>query len=204
MQACEVAVVEAEPSESHRNLEDQELILRCQHGDKQAFGLLVKKYMKRAYYAALGFVRTHEAALDLSQEAFVRAFRAIKRFEPGRSFFTWYYQILRNLCLNAIRDRSRHARSFSEIGDVLLETVPDPAKNAIETLEQKERQTAVWEALHSLKPHEREIIVLKDFQGHSYKEIAEILQCPIGTVMSRLYNARQALKKKLEGYLHEL
>ncbi len=182
-------------------VEDEAVISRCQRGDKQAFGLLVRKYMRRGYYAALGFVHSHDAALDLSQEAFVRAFRAIKKFEPGRSFFTWYYQILRNLCLNAIRDRNRRARAFSEVGETLLAAVPDGTRNAAEALERKELQEAVWRGLNALRPPEREIIVLKDFQGYSYKEIAELLGCPIGTVMSRLYNARQALRKQLEGYL---
>ena len=95
--------------------DDQTLILLSQEGNKQAFGILVKRYMQRSYYVALGLVSSHEDALDLSQEAFVRAYRAIKRFEPGRQFFTWFYQILRNLCFNFIRDRKKNVYRFSDI-----------------------------------------------------------------------------------------
>ena len=184
-------------------IDDKEIILKCQRGDKHAFGLLVEKYMQRAYFSALGFLKSHDAALDYSQEAFVRAFRAIKRFDIKRNFFTWYYQILRNLCLNALRDRSRRARSFTDVGDSILQTIPDSNKNAYEELEQSELKKEVWKGLNALKAREREIILLKDFQDLSYKEIAELLDCPIGTVMSRLYTARQELKSKLEGVFDE-
>ena len=182
-------------------IDENHIILRCQRGDKRAFGEIVNKYMKRAYFSALGLTGSHEAALDMSQDAFVRAWRSIKKFEPGRNFFTWYYQILRNLCFNFIRDRSRHARPFSQIdGDVLL-SVSDDTQDSSSAIEHEEIRKSVWDALNSLKPHEREIITLKDFQDLSYKEIADILECPIGTVMSRLFTARQALKMKLEDFI---
>ena len=179
---------------------ERQAILRCQQGDRQAFGYLVKKYMQRAYYVALGFLGSPENARDLSQEAFVRAFRAIKRFDTDKKFFTWYYQILRNLCLNFIRDRARHARSFSEIGERELLKVSDGTRTS-EAVEREETHKVVWEAISQLKPKEREIIILKDFQDLSYKEMAEVLNIPIGTVMSRLYYARSALKEKLERLL---
>jgi len=181
--------------------EDASIIVRCQNGDKEAFGLIVKKYMHRAYYTALGIVGTHDGALDLSQEAFVRAYRSIKKVDPKRNFYTWYYQILRNLCFNFIRDKARHARSFSEIGETSIQRLPDSKKNALEIVEQEDLKEKMWTAIHELKENEREIILLKDFQDLSYKEIAETLDCPIGTVMSRLFNARKSLKKKLEKYL---
>ena len=179
---------------------ERDAIIRCQNGDKQAFGYLVKKYMQRAYYIALGFIGSHESAHDLSQEAFVRAFKAIKRFDPEKRFFTWYYQILRNLCFNFNRDRARHARPFSEIDEHEIKRIPDAIETAA-VVERNETQKLVWEAINQLKAKDREIIVLKDFQDLSYKEIAEMLQVPIGTVMSRLYYARAALKTKLERML---
>lgn len=181
--------------------DDEETIIhRCQKGDKQAYGLLVKKYMKRAYFTALGLIGSREGALDMSQEAFVRAYRSIKRLDAERKFFTWYYQILRNLCFNFLRDRARHARLFSEVGEKRLKDIPDGGQDASKHVEQEEMKEAVWKALNSLKEQEREIIILRDFQELSYKEIAELLECPMGTVMSRLYNARKALKIKLERY----
>lgn len=177
---------------------ERELILDCQRGVKQAYGPLVKKYMKRAYYTALGLIGSPEAAMDLSQEAFIRAYRAIKRLDADKKFFTWYYRILKNLCLNYLRDRARHARPFSEVGETTVMKLSDTEQDAFQQVARKETREAVWHAINALKPAEKEIIILKDFQDHSYKEIAELLDCPIGTVMSRLYNARQALKSKLE------
>lgn len=177
---------------------EREIILDCQRGVKEAYGHLVKKYMKRAYYTALGLIGSPEAAMDLSQDAFVRAYRAIKRLDADKKFFTWYYRILKNLCLNYLRDRARHARPFSEVGETTILKLSDAEQDTFRQVERKETREAVWRAINSLKPAEKEIIILKDFQEHSYKEIADLLDCPIGTVMSRLYNARQALKSKLE------
>ncbi|MBN1558792.1 sigma-70 family RNA polymerase sigma factor [candidate division KSB1 bacterium] len=176
---------------------DAHAIALCQAGNRMAYGFLVERYKERAYYSALGIVRSHEAALDLSQDAFVRAFRAIKRFDPAKKFYTWYYQILRNLCLNFIRDQKRHAKTFSEV-DETIRRLTDETQDASVLAEQNELKKALWEAMDDLKPQEREIIVLKDFQDLAYKDIAELLQIPIGTVMSRLFNARRALKAKLE------
>lgn len=181
--------------------DDRSLILKSQQGDKRAFGALVDKYMRRAYFVALGFVGSHESALDMSQEAFVRAYSAMKRFEADRNFFTWYYRILRNLCLNFIRDRNQRAHAFSEVGEERVARVPDASLDAEAVLERQETREMVWRALNELKPEEREIILLKDFQDFSYKEIAESLEIPMGTVMSRLYYARRSLKNKIEKVL---
>ena len=181
-------------------LDDRTLIAQSQNGDKRAFGLLVKRYMQRAYYSALGLVGSHDGALDLSQEAFIRAYRALNNFDPDKRFFTWYYHILRNLCFNFLRDRAKHARTFSEVGTSRIALVGDGTE-ASDNVEREELRKAVWNALEDLRDQEREIIILKDFQELSYKEIAEVLACPIGTVMSRLFNARKALKAKLEKYL---
>lgn len=182
----------------HRITNDAEAIRLCQAGSKQAFGFLVERYMQRAYYTALGLIGSHENALDVSQDAFVRAFKAIKRFDASKKFFTWYYQILRNLCYNFLRDKSRHARSFSEIDENEIRKISDESQEASLLTEKSELKQAVWDGINSLKPNDREIIILKDFQELSYKEIADCLEIPIGTVMSRLYNARKALKAKLE------
>lgn len=179
---------------------ERDAIIKSQNGDRNAFGYLVKKYMHRAYYVALGFIGSHDSAHDLSQEAFVRAYRAIKRFDPDKRFFTWYYQILRNLCFNFNRDRARHARPFSHVDEHEIQRIPDALETG-EEVERNETQKLVWDGISKLKPKDREIIVLKDFQDLSYKEIAEMLQIPIGTVMSRLYYARAALKAQLERML---
>ena len=181
-------------------IDEREVLLRCQRGDSRAFGNIVEKYMTRAYYTALGLTGSQEDALDISQEAFVRAYRNIKTFDVSHKFFTWYYRILRNLCANFLRSRSRRARRFSRTGTAELEKVIDASADPSLLIERDEIKVAVWQAISSLSEVSREIIVLKEFQELSYKEIAELLGCPIGTVMSRLFNARQALKVKLEDF----
>jgi RNA polymerase sigma-70 factor, ECF subfamily len=190
-------IVEADPDLDERSAWD-----RCQSGDAQAFGLVVRKYMKQAYFTALGLVGNHEDALDLSQEAFVRAFRARERFDPGQKFFTWYYRILRNLCLNHLRDRARFAdlpadESAEGPADALTEYPADPSVLA----QRNEMNTALWQAIARLKPEDREIILLREIEGCSYGEIAERLEIPPGTVMSRLFYARHRLKQTLEATL---
>jgi len=186
-----------------KDINEHSLIEKCQQGDKQAYGVLVKKNMKRAYFTALGLTGYHESALDMSQEAFVRAYRSINKFETKRGFFPWYYQILRNLCFNHNRDRKRHARSFSDIGYIRLNRIVDPSQAVIDQIDEQEMKNLLWGAINSLKSQEKEIIILKDFQDMSYKEIAEFLNIPIGTVMSRLFNARKTLKEKLKDDFHE-
>ncbi len=182
--------------------EDQKYIAAVQQGDRESFRFLVDKYKERTYYAALMYSGNREEALDLSQEAFVRAYRAIDRFEKGRHFYTWLYQILKNLCVNHYHRRKKRSVNFSDaeeqIGQSLYRShAPEPD----EIFEANETRDKVWQGLHQLKQEDREIIVMKEFDELSYKEIAEILDIPIGSVMSRLYYARQRLAKKLEKLL---
>jgi RNA polymerase sigma-70 factor (ECF subfamily) len=174
---------------------------RCQRGDVQAFGVLVKHHMKQAYFSALGLVGNHADAMDLSQEAFVRAYRAMERFDPRRRFFTWYYRILRNLCLNHLRDtaklRAVHAGgadSDEELARVICHQSADPAVLA----ERNELTECLWKAMARLKPEDREILVLREMEDCSYAELAERLEIPAGTVMSRLFHARRHLKERLQ------
>lgn len=175
---------------------DDELIIRAQRGEKEAYGMLVRAYMQPAYYSALALVGSHDEAMDLSQQAFIRAWMAIRKFEVGRRFFTWYYRILRNLCLNRLRDRAAQATPMAFF-DHAIEVSDESQDPALETDRALLRER-VRAALGRLRPEEREIIVLRDFDGHSYAEIAELLECPLGTVMSRLYYARKHLKDLLE------
>lgn len=184
--------------------QDEHLVSRCQSGDIPAFEELVEKYKQRAYYTALGLTGSHDEALDISQEAFIRAYRTMAKFQAHRGgFFTWYYQILRNLCFNFLRDRAKRARAFSEmeVSPNALQNIADDSIDPAVIAERNELKDAVWRAINLLKADDREIILLRDFQEMSYKEIAATLDCPLGTVMSRLFNARKQLRAQLEGYL---
>ncbi len=182
---------------------ERALVQRARAGDRQAFGELVTRYMRRAYFVALGLTGSHEDALDLSQDAFVRAFRARASLDPDRSFYAWLYQIVRRLCFNFLRDRKTRRRRLEEASSWLEEEVgaraaaSDPARSA----ERAELRGRLEAAIERLPEHEREVLVLREFEGLRYREIAELLDVPIGTVMSRLYTARRSLARSLEDLL---
>ncbi|NNL22699.1 MAG: sigma-70 family RNA polymerase sigma factor [Ignavibacteriaceae bacterium] len=164
-----------------------------QKSNKEYFEMLVKQNMKQAYFTALGFVGSHDAALDLSQEAFIRAYKNFSKFDKKRKFFTWYYKILKNLCLNFIRDKThKRENHFLEFDNETLRS-----DNLSEKIENSELISIMEQAIEGLDGDEREIIILREFEGHSYKEISEILNIPIGTVMSKLFYARKKLGEKL-------
>lgn len=177
------------------------LVRRAQAGDTRAFGELVTIYMQRCYYAALGLVGTPQDAEDLSQEAFARAFRARARLDPERPFYPWLYQILRRLCFNFTRDMGNRRRKLETAGGWLVEdarsraAIDEPERRR----EREELRAHLEKAIEGLPPAQREAFVLKEFQGFKYREIAELLDVPIGTVMSRLYAARRKLAADLEG-----
>ncbi len=176
---------------------DAEFIKKAQEGNKNAYGEIVKLYMKRAYFSALSIVGSHDDALDLSQEAFIRAYRSIKIFDTDKNFYTWFYKILRNLCLNHLRNKSNRANNFSEILED-LENIKDENQSTDKMIEQNETKKIVWQAIWKLTPEDREIITARDILNTSYEDIAGLLQVPTGTVMSRLYYARKRLRKIIE------
>jgi RNA polymerase sigma-70 factor (ECF subfamily) len=175
------------------------LIRRAQAGDAEAFGELVERHMRRAYFAALSLVGTREDALDLSQEAFARAYRARKSIDPARPFYAWLYQILRRLCFNFVRDRRAHTQKLDAAGAWLAdEAASRAAPGPAQAFERTEARRLVAAAIEQLPPREREVLALKEFEGLAYKEIAELVGIPVGTVMSRLYAARERLAQVLE------
>ena len=180
-------------------IEDATLVRQARDGDTAAFGRLVERYMRRAYYAALSLVGRREDALDLSQEAFARAFRARHSLDPDQPFYGWFYQILRRLCFNFLRDRRTRARLLEEAGGWLADEAASRfATNPADALERAEAQRRVARAIQRLPAAEREIIALKEFEGLTYREMSTLLGIPMGTVMSRLYTARQRLAAALE------
>lgn len=150
--------------------------------------------MKRAYFTALGLTGSHDAAMEVSQEAFLKAYKHFNRFDRSKNFFTWYYKILRNLCINLIRDKKRK----KEISISAKNTKNLYTASIFEDIENNELQQQLEEALEGLEADERELIVLREFDGMSYKEIAGLLGIPEGTVMSRLYYTRKKLSAILK------
>jgi RNA polymerase sigma-70 factor (ECF subfamily) len=175
-------------------INERHLLEKCQKGDSQAYGLIVNIYKEQAYSIALGYVGSIDDAYDLSQDAFIKAYQHIRSFDLSRSFFNWFYQILKRICLNFIRNRKTHFN----LNAIELETVLSKDLTPDEQNEQQEIHKLIWKAIGCLSVEAREIIILKEFKEMSYREIASLLDIPEGTVMSRLYHARKALKKEIE------
>jgi len=175
---------------------DQEAINACRAGDKEMYRVLVERYKTRAYYAALMYTHNRDDALDLSQEAFYRAYKALDRFNNSKNFYTWFYKILKNICINFVTRKKTHNQVSADREDrpELVSSAPNPE----EILERSEQSELLWKAIHELKEKDKEIIILKEFQEMSYQDIAEVLNIPQGSVMSRLYYARQRLLKEVE------
>ena len=176
--------------------DESPLLRKARAGDEAAFAELVERYKRRAYYAALALVGSHDDALDLSQDAFVRAFAARTSIDPARPFYGWLYTIIRRLCFNFLRDRKRRSEKLREAASWLRLRSEEPAPDI--GLERAEAVSRVTAALDELTEVEREVLTLKEWQGLKYREIAELLEVPIGTVMSRLYAARRRLAQALE------
>jgi RNA polymerase sigma-70 factor (ECF subfamily) len=169
-------------------LTDSQIIDAVKRGRKEAYREIVERYKRRVYFIAVGLVGNPHDALDLSQEAFIRAYRNISSFDSARPFLPWFHAIIRNLCLDFLR-RADRRREIPLDGVEVADG--DPAD--------REFREAMWEAIERLSPEQREIITLHYFQGLSYKEMADTLGKPIGTIMSSLYYARQRLKIILKG-----
>jgi RNA polymerase sigma-70 factor (ECF subfamily) len=155
--------------------------------------------MKDAYFIALGLVGNREDALDLSQEAFIRAYRNIRRYNPRWDFFPWFYQILKNLCFNHLRKRSNErGRSIEQLEAHEPTNAPGDWFAPEAVAERNETKDRVWAAIGKLDNKHREVIILRHFQHLSYEQIAQTLFCNKGTVMSRLYYAHKKLKEILD------
>ena len=177
--------------------EETTVLKRCQRGSSEAFEVLVNKYMKEAYFIALGLVGNREDAMDLSQEAFVRAYRHIKDVKPGRKFFPWFYQILKNLCVSHLRKRRYRQASSLDAENCPEVASTDDCFLPEEVAKRNEIKDRVWQAIGKLDDKHREVIILRHFQNMSYEKIAEALFCNKGTVTSRLYYARKKLEELL-------
>lgn len=176
---------------------ERELIRKCRAGDSRFYEPLVRAYERPGLRLALGMLGNLEDAKDALQNAFIKTFEALARFDLRRPFGPWFFQILRNQCRDQLR--SRKARFRLEALDERLELRPaDPESGPVRLRERARAREVIWEALERIGEEHREILVLKELQGFRYGEIAGILDIPEGTVASRLYHARRALKEALE------
>ena len=183
--------------------DDSALIEQCRAGNVAAFEPLVEKYRQRVWRLAYNVLRDREEAWDVAQEAFIKAYQALPSFRGQSAFYTWLYRITMNVAADRARSRAAQGRAFGtervpeeDWERVITDPNPGEASPADAASRREERQK-IMKALDQLSEDHRRIIMLGDLEGLSYREIAETLEIPMGTVMSRLHNARKKLRDVL-------
>ena len=183
--------------ESLEDLEDAELVDQARQGESAAYEVLVSRHRDKIYARAFSMVRSEEQALDLSQEAWIKAWRKLHQFHGDSSFVTWLTRVTINICLDHLRKRKRErSESIEELDENqggVERKLPLFEINPTERLERQELRTAIDKGLAQLSADHRTVLVLHQFEGLEYKEVAERMNCSIGTVMSRLFYARKKL-----------
>jgi RNA polymerase sigma-70 factor, ECF subfamily len=189
--------------------EDRELIDQAKQGNAAAFRRLVERHQRRAFAIAVGLVRDENDALEVVQEAFLRVYRSLESFHGGSSFFTWLYRIVSNLSIDLMRkparreaelDEDQHLEDESEIPLLSRIDGSDP----VATAERKQLAVRIQSALDALPPYHRGVILMREVEGMSYEEMAQAMGVSKGTIMSRLFHARQKLQRALGStYLEE-
>jgi RNA polymerase sigma-70 factor (ECF subfamily) len=183
--------------------DDSALIEKCRAGDVAAFEPLVEKYRQRVWRLAYNVLRDREEAWDVAQEAFIKAYQALPSFRGQSAFYTWLYRITMNVAADRARSRAAQGRAFGtervpEEDWERVITDPNPAEaSPADAASRREERQKIMRALDQLSEDHRRIIMLGDLEGLSYREIAETLEIPMGTVMSRLHNARKRLRDVL-------
>jgi len=184
-------------------LVDQKLVEKAQRGDKRSFGILVEKYHKKLTRLLSRMVRDQSEIEDIVQDSFVKAYRAINNFRGDSAFYTWLYRIGINTAKNHLVSLGRRPKAMNEVEIEDVENFEDGDElRSIETPENtmmtKEIVATVNDTIEGLPDELKEAISLREMDGLSYEEIAELMQCPIGTVRSRIFRAREAIAEKLK------
>jgi len=186
---------------------DQELVVRVQQGDNKAFDLLVLKYQLRLSKLVSRFLRNQSDVPDVVQESFIKAYRALPNFRGESAFYTWLYRIAINTAKNHLVSQSRKNPANSiDVQDAedygaseWLKEYASPEREALAS----ELEATIQQAMAELPSDLREAITLRELEGLSYEDIAEVMDCPIGTVRSRIFRAREAIDSKLEPILDD-
>jgi RNA polymerase sigma-70 factor, ECF subfamily len=184
---------------------DQQLVERVQKGDKRAFDLLVLKYQHKIFAVISRFIRDHAEVQDVAQDAFIKAYRALPNFRGESAFYTWMYRIAINTAKNYLVARNRRPpASDLELDDAEFYSGND-AMHEMNTPERNllrdELQVVIDQAFRDLPEDLRVAVTLREIDGLSYEEIAEAMNCPIGTVRSRIFRARESIDKKIQPLL---
>ncbi len=185
-------------------LSEEQLVKKSVEGDLQAFEELVLTYQSKVYHLTFRYMGNEEDAYDMFQETFIKAYRSLPSFKGRSSFGTWLYRIASNVCLDELRSRKRRILTLSLDepagtldGNELEKEIADTSHSAELLYEQKELSLSIQQVLDQMKREHKNVIILRDIMDLSYEEMAEVLDCSIGTVKSRLSRARKILKEKL-------
>lgn len=180
---------------------DLKWVRAARGGDRRAFAKLVDAYQQRVYAIAYGIVRERDDAWDVAQEAFVKAYQNLSRFEGTSAFYTWLYRITYNVSIDHVRDRARRQSPRDEPETVHERATGAGPEHPEQVSDRKELAAVLRAAMQQLSEKHRAIIVLREVEGLSYEEMAEVLGISKGTVMSRLFHARQNLQEILRPYV---
>jgi len=185
-----------------RKLEDRRLIKQARAGDQKAFEKLLTKYRNLVFHVMMRMVRNPQEAEDLCQEAFIKAFRALASFNEEFAFSTWLMKIATNNCIDFLRKKKLRTYSIDEPIQYKEEKVqvelPDREPSPERRILDEERSQMINDAIQSLPPRYRHVIVLRHQEEKSYEEISELLKLPLGTVKARIFRAREMLNKKMK------
>ena len=180
-----------------KNASDDELVRASQRGRADCYEELVFRHRDKIYARAFSMLRNEEEALDMSQEAWIKGWQRLKQFKRDASFTTWMTRIVINLCLDFLRKRQRQATDslerIEEEGGGIERRMPVEKFNPTENMEREELREEIDSAMEKLSHEHRTVLLLHEFEGMEYKEIAKAMHCSIGTVMSRLFYARRRL-----------
>ncbi|MGL6159985.1 RNA polymerase sigma factor RpoE [Microbulbifer sp.] len=184
---------------------DRQLVERVQKGDKRAFDLLVLKYQHKILAVVSRFIKDHSEVQDVTQEAFIKAYRALANFRGESAFYTWMYRIAINTAKNHLVSRSRRPPSSDvDLEDAEYYSGADLLRDS-DTPESQlfrdELEAAVHGAIRALPEDLRSAVTLREMEGLSYEEIAEVMNCPVGTVRSRIFRAREAIDRTVQAVL---
>ncbi|MBU6402918.1 MAG: sigma-70 family RNA polymerase sigma factor [Verrucomicrobia bacterium] len=191
----------------HSSAPDEALVRTAQRGDMLAFEELVYRHRDKIYARAFSMLRNEDEAVDLSQEAWVKAWQRLKQFQGESSFVTWITRIVINLCLDQLRKHKRQrAESIEQLNEEsggVERQLPVLTPNPTERLERSELRQRIDRALGQLSAEHRTVLILHEFEEMEYKQIAKVMRCSIGTVMSRLFYARRKMAVLLAGLKRE-
>ncbi len=189
--------------------DERSLITRATAGDSRAFRDLLLRYQRRVYGVAIGMLHNPEDAMDITQEAFIKVHRYLGRFKGDSSFFTWLYRITINLCIDQLRKTGKaQAVDYDDAMSYERSDATEPNLWAMDAnpgkaLDRKELRELIQRSLDCLSPIHRAVILMREVEGFDYKEMAEVMQCSIGTIMSRLFHARRRFQQALESLMKE-